>query len=74
MRPKSSGFKFTDARRLAYANKLRANKPSPETIFLAVKIESGIGRTTTKVTSNQRKRRHARRQAWAAGDRHAFAA
>jgi hypothetical protein len=78
MRPKSSRFQFTDARRLAHASALRRSNADPLTRALndviASRIEASIGRTVTKTSSNQRKARRARRQAWAAGDRLAFVA
>ena len=80
MRPKNSMFRNTDARRVAYAAAVRRNAASHEPLLrifadgLASQIEAGIGKTTTRNTNNQRKRRLARRQRWAAGDRFAFAA
>jgi hypothetical protein len=78
MRPKSSRFKFTDARRLAYANALRRSNPDHNIMdannIIADRIIASIGHTVTKTSSNQGKRRRARRLAWAAGDRFAFAA
>jgi hypothetical protein len=79
MRSKNSMFRNTDSRRLAYASQIRAsviyiNDPDHRlrATMLAQRIESGVGHTTTKNTSNQRKKRLARRQRWAAGDRFAF--
>jgi hypothetical protein len=77
-RPKPSRFQLSDAKRLAYAVELRTANASPLIQKLndmhAAQIEASIGRTTTTSSSNQRKIRKARRQAWAAGDRLAFAA
>lgn len=68
MRPKNSMFRNTDSRSIAYANNLRTQNqnadPTQRVLIdqIALRIEAGVGRTTTRNTNNQRKRRKLRSQ------------
>lgn len=80
IRPNQSNFRFTDRTRMELAGRVRldaANLQPMQRIHadnFALRIEAQVGRTQSRNTDNQRKRRLAHRARHAAGDRFAFTA